>query len=198
MNIENISSKFMHLLSAEYAVQSAKSFMLDETHPRRGQLGSEDVLAIQFIINHRLRLHVFAVERDGEVLFTRPKEGISEFLISELRPYDFYFKLNDHINFQHNLIARIIDTSVGFQASDYIKKTLSFFSKEASQYCDYCVGYKMVHVHRQTKTYDATFEVHIKKGGDYVPYRGTITNGEIVKVVDGDGNTILLDKIFEA
>lgn len=197
MNIETIRTQFMDLLNDNFTVQSVKTFMLDESHPRRGTLSSENVLAIEFIIEHTLHLHIFGVERDGEILFTRPKEGIAEFLISELRPYDFYFRLNRHINSQHNLIARIIDTSVGYRASDYIKNTLRFYSKEAEHYCDYCVGYKMLHIHRYTKTFDATFEVLINKKGEYIPFRGTLINGIVTKVTNSDGETIPLDKMFE-
>ena len=49
------------------------------------QLKCETIYGFEFIINNNERYHTFAVERDREVYFTRPKEGIRVELIRMVR-----------------------------------------------------------------------------------------------------------------
>lgn len=197
MNFETIRTQFTDLLNEHFSVQQVKAYQVDPSSLRPAELVAIPVIGIEFIINHTMRLHVFGIERDGEVLFTRPKEGMKNFILQELRHYDFYFKMNEKINSRHNLFARIIDTWMGYEAAEYIRKTISFWRAESNNPLDYCLGYKVMYVHRYTKTYDAQFEVSINKGGEYHTYEGTILNGQLHEVKDSKLQVVSLDTLFE-
>jgi hypothetical protein len=197
MNIETVRTYFTDLLNDHFSVQSVKSYIVNPAKLRNQGARGLDIIAIEFIINRTIRLHIFGIEQDGQFVFTRPKEGIADYIIAELRPHDFYFKLNDRISSHHNLIARVIDTALGFEAAELIKSTLSFYCSESGNNLDYCYGYKVLYNYRDTKTYDADFEVLISKGGIQHPYRGSILNGLIHKVTDENGNEVKMDKLFE-
>jgi hypothetical protein len=198
MQIETIRTQFLDLLNDHFDVNSAKISTIDSSLIRNQELRDTEVISIEFIVNRTIRLHIYGIESNGEVFFTRPKEGIAEYIIAELRRYDFYFRMDGNINNRHNLFARIIDNVLGYQASEYIKNTLSFFSAESGNNFDYCFGFKIIYNHRYTKTFDAQFEVLVNKRGRYHTYRGDITNGDLQRVIDEDSCTVTMENVFEA
>lgn len=197
MNFETIRTQFTDLLSDHFTVQHIKVYQVDPSELRPAELVSVPMIGIEFIINNAIHLHIFGIERDGEIKFTRPKEGIRKFILQEARSYDFYFKMNEKTNSRYNLFARIIDTWLSYEASEYIKKTVSFWQSESKNNLDYCLGYKVLYNHRYTKTFDAQFEVHIAKGGKYHTYQGTIINGALQEIRDEDDQIVTPDKLFE-
>ncbi|QZA70511.1 hypothetical protein AH04_24 [Erwinia phage AH04] len=198
MNIETVRTEFTDLLIDHFDVQSVKSYIVDPTMLRNmGESRYNKVIGIEIIINRTMRLHIFGSERQGKMLFTRPKEGIDKYIIGELRSYDFYFCLSDKHPSHRNLVARIIDIWLGHLAAENIRSTLSFYLKESGNVLDYCFGYKVLCTQRDTKTYDAVFDVLVNKNGRYHTYRGTFTNGNLSAITDEDNVSVPPEKMFE-
>lgn len=197
MDLNSINTRFSDLLNDHFAAQLVKTYLVESGHLKSVELSNQPVIGIEFVINHTMRLHIFGIEKNGELKFTRPKEGIKKFILQELREYDFYFIMSGQITARHNLFARIIDTWLTFNASEYIKKTLSFWKTESGNNLDYTLGYKILYNHRYTKTYDAQFEVGINKFGVYHTYQGIILNGRLHSLVDEESRNITPDKLFE-
>jgi hypothetical protein len=197
MNFENVRTQFTDLLNEHFTVQQIKVYQVDPSALKPIELTSVPMVGIEFIINHSMHLHIFGVVRDGEIKFTRPKEGIRKFILQEVRNHDFVFRMNDKINTRFNLFARIIDTWLTYEASEYIKKTVSFWRSESKNNLEYCLGYKVLYPHRFTKTFDAQFEVHINKGGTYHIYEGMVINGALSEIRDENLQVVSPEKLFE-
>lgn len=197
MDLNAINTQFTNLLNDHFTIQLAKTYLVDSSQLKPIELVTQSVVGIEFVINHTMRLHIFGINKDGTLKFTRPKEGIKKYILQELREYDFYFTMDDRLSARYNLFARIIDTWLTFEASEYIKKTLSFWKSESGNNLDYCLGYKILYNHRYTKTFDASFEVLVNKGSSYHEYTGHIRNGELHEIWDEDKNVVSPEKIFE-
>lgn len=197
MDLENIRTQFTDLLNDHLTVQQVKVYQVDPAELKPVELISIPVVGIEFVINHSMYLHTFGIMRDGEIKFTRPKEGIRKFILQEVRNYDFIYKMNDKLDTRFNLFSRIIDTWVTYEASEYIKKTVSFWCSESKNNLDYCLGYKVLYSHRFTKTFDAQFEVRINKNGVYHVYEGIVINGTLSEIKDDKLQVISPDKLFE-
>lgn len=196
MNVESIRNNLITALSEHFTVQSVKCHIIDGSKLRGNFMKAKQVLGFEFIINGTGRFHVYSMQRDGEYVFTRPKEGLSDYLIPEIREKDFYFHLDGNIMNKYNLIGRFIDNWINHVACCEIKGMVADWHEESGNDLEYCIGYKITKCHKFTKTYDAIFEVLVNKGADYITYRGELFNGKLYTISDNDGNSVAIKKIF--
>lgn len=196
MNIHTIRCALNEVLNEHFTVTSMESYNVHASQIRHREVRKKDIFGFDIVINSIMRLHVFAVVREGSVFFTRPKEGIREFIIPELRDHDFVYMIGDHFNTPQDIVARVIDTWLNNLASKHITGLLEFWCKESFNGYQYTLGYKVTFHHRHELTYDVLFEVCVMKRGRRETYRGLITQGDLVYVKNQNESIVSMEDIF--
>ena len=124
----------------------------------------------------------------GEIVFTRPKEGISDFLSPVIRPHDFRYSLTGDVNNLFDVVGRFIESWISMRALHEMKSTIQSFADNINPDIDYCLGYKVTAHHKHSKTYDSRFEILVRKGNEdkYTTFNGEFLNGQLHYVSAND------------
>lgn len=203
MNIELIRLDLLSKLSQHFSVQAVNSRVINPYKIRNPELQNKFLVAFEFIINKKERYLSFAIEHtNGEVMFTRPKEGIADFLVPEIRPHDFRYTVTSSINNRNDIVGRFIESWISMRAMKDMRDVIGGFANQINPDADYCLGYKVTAHHRHTKTYDSRFEILVRKGEEdsYKPYIGEFKNGRLhyVSAKDLNGDAIVtMEDVFE-
>lgn len=196
MDLELIRLKFMQQLSTYLDVTAIKSHVFP-TDKLRHELKHEKIIAFEFFIDGVNRYHTFAIEQNGEFMFTRPKEGISHYLISEVRLRDFYYQLTGVISNRRDLIGRFLENWINFEACCIIKDFIAEAAKDFNGV--YTVGYKILRHHKHSLTFDGVFELLVsdRPDNEYALYVGKFVNGEFTNLWDINTFDVELAEVFK-
>lgn len=172
---------------------------LDLTGPL---LKTEVIYAFEFIINNTERYHTFAVERDRDIYFTRPKEGIRQDLTLMIRTRDFRLLLTeDPLNHQ-DVIGKFLENKLCQGARDYVEEIVSAYTQYAKESLGkdihICQGFVIRRFHKQVMSYDADIELLVKgaEATEYSRYTGRIESGLLKGLKDSKGTPVLPRDIY--
>lgn len=199
MNVELLRLNLVEKLTQHFNVQSVTSRIIDSSRIRNAVIQDKYIVEFEFIINKKERYFTFATEcSDRGVMFTRPKEGMSQYLIPEIRIHDFRYYLTDKIEDHTDLIGRFIETWIGFKAASDIRSLLKEHATVINPDADYCMGYKITTHHKHAKTYDGYFEVSVRKGNKdkYECFTGEIRDAKLYAMYDKEKNQVSMEDIF--
>lgn len=204
MKLEQIPAQMSKcLLSAAVRHADVRLFTVDSSLINSRSEVAEPIYGIEIFINDRDRYFSFAVERDGEMKFTRLKEGILENLIYTIRPYDFGFTLTGDIHQRSDVIGKFIEFQINKSAREVMEDTFTVYAdastRERGAIHSICSGFKIDRYHKGTMTFDSTFELMVKSRGDkeFRRYMGKFIEGKLVSVSNKETQTITtMDEIF--
>lgn len=199
MNIELIRLDLSSKLSQHFSVQAVNSRVVNPYKLRNHELQNKLIVGYEFIINRKERYLTFAMESPltGEVIFTRPKEGISDFLSPEIRPQDFRYSLTGDVNNRNDVVGRFIESWISMRALQEMRSTLQSFADSINPNVDYCLGYKITAHHKHSKTYDSRFEILVRKGNEdtYKTFNGEFRSGQLHFVSNQD-EIVTMEDVF--
>lgn len=197
MNTSYLTYDLAAKLAPFFSVQSVKATIIDSSKFRQPIMRDKEVTAFEFIINSTERYTAFAMEAEWGVVFTRPKEGIVDYLIADVRSKDFYFKLTDNVYGKYDLVGRLIENYINATAAAHMHEIVLGWQERASVEYNYCLGYKITRHHKDTMSFDGVFEVLVnKKDSDYTKYTIHVTDGNAVRVFDHQGDECPIKHIF--
>lgn len=200
MDIEMIRLELSSKLAQHFSVQSVSSRIVNPYRIRNNALQTAIIVGLEFIINKKERYLTFATwsEENGEVMFTRPKEGIADFLTSEIRSHDFRYRLTNDINTRFDLLGRFIDSWISMRALNEMREVIRHYAEQINPNADYCLGYKVTAHHKHTKTFDSRFEILVRKGDEdkYTAYNGEFLSGQLHHVADRENVIVTMEDVF--
>lgn len=200
MDVEMIRLELATKLAQHFSVQSVSSRIVNPYKIRNNDLQSVIVIGLEFIINKKERYLTFAsLPKDsGEVMFTRPKEGIADFLTSDIRVHDFRYRLTNDVNTRFDLIGRFIDSWISMRALNEMRDVIRDYATKLNPDADYCLGYKVTAHHKHTKTFDSRFEILVRKGDEdkYTAYIGEFLSGKLHYVANKENVIVTMEDVF--
>ncbi|QYN80064.1 hypothetical protein PQD71_gp171 [Kosakonia phage Kc263] len=199
MNTELIRLELSNKLSQHFSVQAVNTRVVNPYKLRNNELQNKFIVAFEFIINRRERYLTFGMEspQTGEIVFTRPKEGISDFLSPAIRPHDFRYSLTGDVNNRFDVVGRFIESWISMRALHEMKSTIQSFADNINPDIDYCLGYKVTAHHKHSKTYDSRFEILVRKGNEdkYTTFNGEFRNGQL-HYVSANDEIVTMEDVF--
>lgn len=203
MNVETIRKSLSAQLRNHFPVvnevRTSVVSPLDLTGP---QLKSEVIYAFEFIINNNERYHTFAVERDRDVYFTRPKEGIRSELTMMIRTRDFRLQLTEDILNHQDVVGKFLENKLCQGAREDVEKMVKSFISVGTQLdkenIHICQGFTMKRFHKLVMGYEAAFELLVKHSDqtEYTRYSGKLESGRLTALKDPKGNTVTAFALF--
>lgn len=203
MNVESIrkslSTQLRNHFSVVNEVRVSVVSPLDLTGP---QLKSEVIYAFEFIINNDERYHTFAVERNNEVYFTRPKEGIRSDLTMMIRTRDFRLLLTEDILNHQDVVGKFLENKLCQGAREDIesiaKEVEAMGRGFGKDNVHVCRGFSIKRFHKVTMGYDATIEllVRFNDQSEYSRFTGKVESGRLVTMSNSKGEFCMPTGIF--
>lgn len=173
---------------------------LDLTGP---QLKSEVIYAFEFIINNNERYHTFAVERDHDVYFTRPKEGIRSELTVMIRTRDFRLQLTEDILNHQDVVGKFLENKLCQGAREDIEQLVKGIvvlgTELGKSNIHICQGFTVKRFHKVTMGYDSAIELLVKHSDqtEYARYTGKVESGRLMALKDSKGNNTTTQTLFD-
>lgn len=173
---------------------------LDLTGP---QLKSEVIYAFEFIINNNERYHTFAVERDRDVYFTRPKEGIRSELTMMIRTRDFRLQLTEDILNHQDVVGKFLENKLCQGAREDIERLVKGIvvlgTELGKSNIHICQGFTVKRFHKVTMGYDSAIELLVKHSDqtEYARYTGKVESGRLMALKDSKGNNTTTQTLFD-
>lgn len=203
MNVEiirkRLSAQLRNIFPVVNEVRMNIVSPLDLTGPL---LKNEIIYGFEFIVNDNERYHTFAVERDRDVYFTRPKEGIRSELTLMIRTRDFRFLLTEDILNHQDVVGKFLENKLCQGARDDIeglRKTIAddglYWGKAVVHVC---CGFVVKRFHKTTLGYDARVEflVRCDQETEYTRYTGNVTSGALSGLSNSKGELISIKDMF--
>lgn len=203
MNVETIRKSLSAQLRDHFPVVNEVKVSvvspLDLTGP---QLKSEVIYAFEFIINNDERYHTFAVERDREVYFTRPKEGIRSDLTLMIRTRDFRLMMTEDILNHQDVVGKFLENKLCQGAREDVEriaKDIEIMGKNlGNDNIHVCRGFTIKRFHKVTMGYDASIELLVRYNdqSEYARFTGKVESGRLVNMANSKGEYCLTTNIF--
>ncbi|AEV89453.1 hypothetical protein OBP_016 [Pseudomonas phage OBP] len=182
MQVEQYRSLLSAQLSKTFKVDQIRASVVPPSQLNGPLLRSMTVYCYEFFINSCERYFTFAVELDGKVFFTRPKEGIREYLTPLIRNKDFGFALTGEIHNHKDVVGKFIESKINRDAWTIMGNTLADeLGDESMISFDYWFGFKVTRHHKEALSFDSDVELMIRRkdSPDIEVYRGNFVDGNI-------------------
>lgn len=203
MNLEVVRKQLSSQLRSHFTtvneVRANIVSPLDLTGPL---LKNEIIYGFEFIINDNERYFTFAVERDRDVYFTRPKEGIRSELTTMIRQRDFGLLLTgDSLNHQ-DVVGKFIENKLcqGARSDiESIRREIAqdglFWGKDVVHVCQ---GFTIKRFHKATMGYEARVEFLVKCDDetDYARFTGRVESGKLSNLANSKGELVSIKDMF--
>ncbi|QBZ70821.1 hypothetical protein pETSU_240 [Edwardsiella phage pEt-SU] len=204
MNVETIRKSLSAQLRNHFPVVNEVRVSvvspLDLTGP---QLKSEIIYAFEFIINNSERYHTFAVERDHDVYFTRPKEGIRSELTTMIRTRDFRLLLTEDILNHQDVVGKFLENKLCQGAREDIERIVKDITQIGEDLgkpnVHICQGFTVKRFHKVTMGYDSAIELLVRHSDqtEYARYTGKVESGRLMALKDSMGNNASTHALFD-
>lgn len=203
MNLEVVRKQLSSQLRSHFTtvneVRANIVSPLDLTGPL---LKNEIIYAFEFIINDNERYFTFAVERDRDVYFTRPKEGIRSELTTMIRQRDFGLLLTgDSLNHQ-DVVGKFIENKLCQGARSDIESIRQEIAQDGLYWgkdiVHVCQGFTIKRFHKATMGYEARVEFLVKCDDetDYARFTGRVESGKLCNLANSKGELISIKDMF--
>lgn len=203
MQVEHYRSMLAQQLSRIFKVDQVRATIVPASELNGPMMKNMLVYSYEFIINGSERYFTFAIESEGTVYFTRPKEGIREYLSRLIRAKDFALLYTGDIHAHKDVIGKFIESRINFSSRELMERTFesafavsSALNERDSQF-DYTFGFKVTRHHKEALTFDSVVELLIRRSGEvtFESYRGEFISGEMGLFKDKDGVEISVEEI---
>lgn len=203
MNLEVVRKQLSSQLRSHFTtvneVRANIVSPLDLTGPL---LKNEIIYGFEFIINDNERYFTFAVERDRDVYFTRPKEGIRSELTTMIRQRDFGLLLTgDSLNHQ-DVVGKFIENKLCQGARSDIESIRREIAQDGLYWgkdvVHVCQGFTIKRFHKATMGYEARVEFLVKCDDetDYARFTGRVESGKLSNLANSKGELVSIKDMF--
>ena len=151
--------------------------------------------------HHRfIMLYLFDAD-SGRWYFSRPKTGILEELVMEVRFSDFRFDLHERFTDANDVMGRFLVVAINAKADADLRKIMenlldSFDAKRES--FQYTVAYKVIRANKNNMGYSALSQMHCKRSMDshWHWVKGRITSGVIEYMTDEKERVVSINDLY--
>lgn len=185
MNIETIRANLESELNKHVGVIQVKALDINSQELRDRYLANATLAGFEFITHQDERFYTFAIETDLGIRFTRCKEGVFKYLLSDLREKDFYFTMSGNIHSRYDVIGKFVETVINSWGRETIN---AFIDNQCLNFGTHnCVsGFKITRQHKDTLTFDGISEVMIPQNDGYKTFTLKFINGRFDSAYDGN------------
>lgn len=202
MQVEKYRSDISNQLSKHFKVDQVKASIVPASQLNGPLLKSMIVYCYEFFINGCERYFTFAIELDGEVYFTRPKEGIREFLTPLIRNKDFMFMCTGDVYNRKDVIGKFIESKINQISRDVMENAFRGVFSDNLGYDDtaftYSFGFKVTRHHKEVLSFDSEVELIVRRNTlavSYESYRGQFVNGSLGQFKTKSGDAVSMEEI---
>lgn len=204
MNVETIRNRLSTQLRKHFpGLNEVTMALVSPVNLTGPLLRSEIIYCYEFIINNSERYLTFAVERDGVVYFTRPKEGIRKELSLMIRNRDFSLRLTEDVLNHQDVVGKFIESKLNHNARITIENLATDLTDTLSvnlgEPVHVCHGFKVTQYHKQIMSYDLIVELLAKRNSQsrFERFNIEMLAGKINRVTDSDNKVVEFSDILQ-
>lgn len=151
--------------------------------------------------HHRFIMIYLYDEDSGRWCFSRPKTGILQELVMEIRYGDFRFDLHERFTDANDVMGRFLVVAINARAESDLNKIMRDLIKSYDADEDdfnYTVAYKVIKPNKNNMGYTAIFQIHYKRESEssWKWVKGRITSGVIEYIHDENERIVSLADLF--
>ena len=176
---------------------------IENTNPMfRDQWINDELGAVVFYLNGCERWIMFYANTQYGLCFARPKVGIMEELVYQIRPGDCRFNMDDDIDDKFHVMSRFLDGVINNRVQKELEDQIGAVVNKATEEYDYTISFHLVAGNRRDLSYRANFQLHykLKDEDEYKLVEGSIKNtkGDIHMLMNfkWNGASTCLEDIF--